>query len=289
VLQRLLTKEFWSRVYVRSEQDEILARAAQLSYFFLLALFPLGLFLITVFGYFNGAGSHLERKLISYLGDVMPSTALHLVVATVNEVTNARGTGKLSFGLVFALWAASSGVNALTQALNAAYEVAETRPWWQVRLIAIGLTIALSILIISALLIVLYGGRFGHALAVTIHAGHAFSVWWRIFQFPLALVFLLIALVMIYRFVPNTGAKRHGKGLRTTDYRRRWFSPGVAIAIALWLLISLAFRLYLHFFNSYSATYGSLGALIILMLWFYFTGAAIILGAEINCQFESEE
>jgi len=94
---------------------------------------------------------------------------------------------------------------------------------------------------------------------------------------------------MTYRFVPNVAAKRQGKGLRRTDYRRRWFSPGVVIAIALWVLVSLGFRLYLHFFNSYSATYGSLGALIILMLWFYLTGAAILLGGEINCEYESSK
>jgi membrane protein len=289
VFQRLLSKEFWIRVWARAEEDEILGRAAQLSYYFLLALFPLLVFLITLFGYFNGAGSHLQHKLISYLGDVMPPAALQLVVVTLEEVTKGRGTAKLSFGLVFALWAASSGVNALAQALNAAYDVRETRPWWKVRLISVALTIALALLIISALLIVLYSGHLGHTLAAQIHEGSAFAIVWRVLQWPIALGFVLIAFVMIYRFVPNVAAKRHGKGLRVSDYRRRWFSPGVVIAIMLWLLVSLGFRLYLHFFNSYSSTYGSLGALIILMLWFYLTGAAILFGGEINCEFESGE
>ena len=285
----MLSKKFWIRVWARSEQDEILGRAAQLSYYFLLALFPLLVFLITLFGYFNGAGSRLQHKLISYLGDVMPPAALQLIVVTLDEVTKARGTAKLSFGLFFALWAASSGVNALAQALNAAYDVPETRPWWKVRLISIALTVALALLIVSALLIVLYGGRFGHPLATLVHEGRAFAIVWRILQWPIALGFVLIALVMIYRFVPDVAAKRHGKGLRDSDYRRRWFSPGIVIALVLWLLVSLGFRLYLHFFNSYSATYGSLGALIILLLWFYLTGAAILFGGEINCEFESEK
>lgn len=288
MFKRLLSKKFWQNVWARTEKDEVLGRAAQLSYFFLLALFPLLVFLITLFGYFNSAGSHLQQRMIAYLGDVMPPAALQLVVATLDEITKGRGTGKLSLGILLALWAASSGVNALAQALNSAYDVEETRPWWMVRLISLGLTIFLSVLIISALLLVLYGGQFGEALANMLQAGRAFSMIWQALQIPIALVFVLIALVMIYRFVPNAGAKRRGKGLLESDYRRRWFSPGIIIAILLWLLVSLGFRLYLHFFNSYSTTYGSLGALIILMLWFYLTGAAILLGGEINCEYESE-
>ncbi len=288
MFQRLTSKEFWVRVWTRSEEDEVLGRSAQLSYYFLLALFPLLIFLITLFGYFNG-GARLQHRLISYLGDVMPPAALQLVVVTLAEVTKARGTAKLSFGLLFALWAASNGVNALAQALNAAYDVPETRPWWKVRLISIGLTVALAVLILTALLIVLYGGHFGVAVAAMIHEGRAFAAFWRVVQWLIALTCVFVAFDMIYRFVPNVRFKRQGKRLPRSDFRRRWFSPGVMIALILWLLVSLLFRLYLHFFNSYSATYGSLGALIILMLWFYLTGAAILFGGEINCEFEDGE
>ena len=289
MFRRLLSKKFWTGVWARAEKDEIFGRAAQLSYFFLLALFPLLIFLITLFGYFNDAGSRLQTRMIAYLGDVMPPAALQLVVATLDEVTKGRSTGKLSFGIFLALWAASSGVAALAEALNSAYDVPETRPWWKVRLISVALTIFLAVLIISALLLVLYGGQLGEALANALHAGRVFSFLWQALQIPIALGFVMIALVVIYRFVPNAAAKRHGKGLLESDYRRRWFSPGIVIALLLWLLVSLGFRLYLHFFDSYSATYGSLGALIILMFWFYLTGAAILLGGEINCEFESED
>src|SRR5213595_213130 len=179
---KLFSKEFLVRVWARADEDELLGRAAQLSYYFLLALFPLLLFLLTLFGYFNGAGSHLRHRLITYLGEVMPATALHLVTATIDEVTQARGGGKLSAGLLLALWASSSGMNAISQSLNAAYDVRETRPWWKVRLISIALTVALSVLIISALLIVLYGGQFGETVAGMIHEGDAFALVWRILQ-----------------------------------------------------------------------------------------------------------
>ena len=286
---RLILKDFLWRVWARAEEDEIFGRSAQLSYYFLLALFPLLLFLITLFGYFDGAGSHLRHKLLSYLRDVMPSSASQLVIETIDQVTAARGGGKLSFGLLAAIWAASSGMNALGQSLNAAYDVRETRPWWKVRLISIALTFALSTLIISALVIVLSGERLGNALAALIHEGDAFIVAWKILQWPIALAFVFITFALIYHFAPDLAAKRRARRLAASDYRRRWVSPGVLVAVALWLLVSLGFRVYLHFFNSYSATYGSLGAVISLMLWFYLTGAAILLGGEINCELEREE
>lgn len=286
---RLISKDFLWRVWARAEEDEIFARSAQLSYYFLLALFPLLLSLITLFGYLDGAGSQLRHRLLAYLGDVMPPAALQLVVSTIDQVTAGRGGGKLSFGLLAAIWAASSGMNAIGQSLNAAYDVRETRPWWKVRLISIALTIALSTLITSALLIVLYGGRAGHSLAAPVREGRAFAEAWRILQWPIALVFVFITFSLVYHFAPDLAAKRRARRLSSSDYRRRWWSPGVMVAIGLWLLVSLGFRLYLHFFNSYSATYGSLGALIILMLWFYLTGMAILLGGEINCELEDGE
>jgi membrane protein len=289
VFRRLFSKDFLWHVWARAEEDEILGRAAQLSFYFLLALFPLLLFLITLFGYMNGAGSHLRHKLITYLGSVMPGSALQLVITTIDEVTKARGGGKLWFGLLASLWAASSGFNALAQALNSAYDVPETRPWWKLRLISIALTVAIAVLIVSALVIVLYGGRLGNFLATWAHEDFAFTVVWKILQWPISLAFVFIAFSLIYQFGPNVGARRSGKRIRVSDFRRRWLSPGVFVAVFLWLLVSLGFRLYLHFFNSYSATYGSLGALIILMLWFYLTGAAILLGGEINCELESSE
>jgi membrane protein len=289
VFRRLLSKDFVAHVWARANKDGVFDRSAQLSYYFLLSLFPLLFFLTTLFGYFAGTGSHLQRKLITYLGSVVPASALRLVTATIEEVIAARGSGKLSFGLLAALWAASSGINALGQALNAAYGVAETRPWWKVRLISVALTVALAVLIVSALLIVLYGGRLGEFLFGSFHEGHPFTIVWKILQWPIALAFVFLAFGLIYQFAPNLSARRRGGRLQKSDYRRRWLSPGVLVAVLLWMLVSLGFRLYLHFFNSYSATYGSLGALIILMLWFYLTGAAILLGGEVNCELESRD
>jgi len=267
-----LTKRIWAQI----SEDEVFGRAAQLAYYFLLALFPLLLFLMTLLGYFAAAGSQLRDSLIRYLSTVMPGAALQLVHSTLDEVSKARGGGKLSFGILAALWAASNGMGAISETLNIAYDVKERRPWWKVRLISIGLTISLALLIISALVIVLYGGKLADFVAAASGFSNVFTVAWKILQWPIALGLLFTTFSLIYYFAPD---------LRNPKWR--WITPGSLTAVVLWLLISLALRVYLHFFNSYSATYGSLGALIILMLWFYLTGVAILIGGEINSEIES--
>jgi membrane protein len=268
-------KSFAGRLWKRTNDHDIFGRAAQLSYYFLLALFPLLLFLMTLLGYFAQAGSDLRHKLLTYLATVMPSSAVTLVQTTLDEISSGRGGGKLSLGILAALWAASNGMGAISDTLNAAYGVREERPWWKVRLIAISLTIMVSIVIIVALAIVLYGGYIGERVATYFSLSAAFTIAWKILQWPIALVFLLLTFDLIYYFAPNN----------RRPWRKFW-NAGAATAVGLWLLVSFAFRVYLHFFNSYSVTYGSLGALIVLMLWFYFTGLAILIGGEINSELE---
>jgi membrane protein len=264
------------RVWTDIGKDDIFGRAAQLSYYFLLALFPLLLFLTSVIGVLLGSGTGLRHSLFNYLAKVLPSSASELVSTTMIEVTTSSGGGKISFGILAALWAASAGMGAISESLNVAYHVKETRPWWKQRLTAIGLTVALSILIISALVLVLSGGKIADYLALNYGFGFTFALAWKIVQWPIVLAFLLTGFASIYYWAPD---------LR--DQNWRWVTPGSVIAVILWLLVSFAFRLYLHFFNSYSKAYGSLGAVIILMLWFYFTGLAILIGGEVNSDIEA--
>jgi membrane protein len=214
--------------------------------------------------------------MLSYLGDVMPQSATELVQTTLDEVTKQKGGGKLTFGVLAALWAASNGMGAISETLNISYDVKESRPWWKQRLTTIGLTVGLAVLIITALALTLYGGRIADTLAANYGFGQVFTMTWKIVQWPIVLFFVLLAFNLIYYFAPD---------LHDQDWK--WVTPGAAIAVALWLLVSFAFRLYLNYFDSYSATYGSLGALIIMMLWFYLTGLAILIGGEINSEIEN--
>jgi membrane protein len=264
------------RVWTEANDDDVFGRAAQLAYYFLLALFPLLIFLTAALGLILESGAGLRTALFNYLSQVMPGSAFQLVDTTMGEITGASGAGKLSFGLLATLWAASNGMGAITQALNIAYDVEETRPWWKQRLVAIVLTIALSVFVITALLLVLLGGKVADTLAVHYQLGGFFPIAWRVLQWPIVFAFMVLSFALIYYFAPS---------LKDQDWK--WLTPGSLIGVVLWLMVSFGFKAYLHFFNSYSTTYGSLGAVIILMLWLYLTGAAILIGSEINSEIEN--
>jgi membrane protein len=273
----LTWKDLGKRVWAEMDKDDVWGRSAQLSYYFLLALFPLLLVMMAFLGIFADRGTELRNNLIGYLGSVMPSSAGELVTKTVDELSKQSGAGKISFGLLATLWAASNGMGAISESLNAAYNVKESRPWWKSRLASVALTISLAVLIISALALLLYGYQIADAVAVWAGLGGAFTFTWKIVQWPIILFFILLAFSLIYYFAPD---------LRDQDWK--WVTPGSAVGVVLWLLISFGFKTYLNYFNSYSATYGSLGALIIMMLWFYFTGLAILVGGEVNSEIEDE-
>jgi membrane protein len=268
--------ELGKRVWLQINEDDIWGRAAQLAYYFLLALFPLLIFLTAVLGLVLGSGTGLRQSLFNYLSGVMPGTAFQLVDTTMTEITGASDAGKLSFGLLATLWAASNGMGAITQALNVSYDVKETRPWWKQRAIAIALTIALSVLVIGALLLMLGGGKVADSVAAHYQLGWFFPIAWQTIQWPLVFGVMVTSFALIYFFAPDI-----------RDQKWTWLTPGSAIGVGLWLLASLGFKLYLHFFDSYSATYGSLGAVIVLMLWLYFTGCSILIGSEINSEIEN--
>lgn len=261
------------QVWKEAEEDDIFGLSAQLSYYFLLAVFPFLLFLTTLLGFLAHTGTEIYDNLISYARQMLPYSAFQLVTDTLKQVQAGAGGGKLSVGILATLWAAASGMSAMIDGLNRAYEVKETRPWWKTKLIALGLTIALSGFLIIATVLVLSGSRIAEFIAGYFGFQTLFIATWKLAQWPVALVFLLVAFALLYRYAPSK---------RQTGWGR--VIPGAIVGMLLWLCVSLLFRLYLHYFNSYNATYGSLGAVIVLLLWFYLSGAAIILGAEVNTE-----
>lgn len=268
---RELARSVWREIY----DGDLFTRAAALSYYFLLALFPLLIFLTSMLGYFAEAGTELRANMLQYLGSIAPRSASQLVRATVEEITEGATGGKLSLGLLAALWFASYGLSAIGEALNGAYGVRESRAYWKLRLLSLGLTAALAALIIMALALVLYGGEIGEGLAKRYDLGDVFKAAWNIVQWPIVLAFVLFAFALIYYYAPDL---KHQKWY--------WITPGSIASVLLWLCVSFIFRFYLRYFDSYSVTYGSLGAVIVLLLWFYLTGAAILVGGKVNALIE---
>jgi membrane protein len=271
----LTRKELGRRTWAWVYKDDVLGKAAQLSYFFIFALFPLLFFLASLLGYFTQSGTEMRAGLLRYLAAVVPRKASVLIRDTLDEITLASSGGKVSFGLLVALLTASFGMGAVISTLNAAYGVKESRPWWKAQALAVGLTVALALLIVSALALVLYDGNIGEWAAEDLALGDAFTPIWVVLQWPIVLAIVLLAFALVYYFAPNV-----------KDMRWQWITPGSVLGLALWLLVSFAFRVYLGYFDTYSAAYGSLGAVMVLLLWLYLTGVAILVGGEMNAVIE---
>jgi membrane protein len=206
------------------------------------------------------------------LRTVLPGDSLRLVDGYLQQVQEGSGTGILSLGMLGALWAASSGVLALMSALNVVYEVNEFRSFLQARLVAIGLTLGTGIFVTASIFLIIMGGRVSRWIAEWVGFSDVFVITWALMQWPLIVVFMLLAINAIYYFAPN----------RPSSWT--WMSPGAVVAVILWLVSSLGFKLYVENFNNFNAAYGSLAAAVVLMLWFYISGAVLLLGAEINSE-----
>ena len=259
--------------------DNLVSRAAELGYYFLFALFPMLLSASSILGIVAKKASTVYVGLLDYLSIVIPHPAFTMVIDTFNQTTANASGGKITFGLVAALWSASVGFAAIQDTANIVYKVRETRPYWKAKLQAIGVTVLLIAVITAALFVMLAAdflvrrtGRFTHNHVITstevllIHL----AAW------VLVLSLLMVLFALIYYFAPDVKAKKW-----------HWLTPGGAIGMIGWLVASLGLRVYLHYSPSYSATYGSLGAVIILLTWFYITGLMILAGAEINSEIQA--
>ena len=265
-------KELGRRAIHEIQDDDCLGRAAQLAYYFLFALFPFFLVLITLLGYLPLP--NLMDRLMDMLGQLLPGDALHLVQDNVHDlVTNQRG-GLLSFGILAALWTSSSAITAIMDGLNRAYDVEEGRPFWKVRLFAILLTVGLSLFIIVSLVLLTFGPQIGGWIADRIGLGSVFQTAWNVLRWPVIVGLLILAMALVYYVAPDV------------EQQWQWITPGSVVAVVGWLLASLGFSYYVNNFGSYNATYGSIGAVIVLLTWMYVSGFFVLVGGEINAEIE---
>lgn len=264
----LSVKELGKRLGREFNDDNVADIAAMLAYYFFFALFPMLMFLVSLLAIVGGQG--IGNNVIDQITRMMPASASTIVHETMKQALQSSNGAKLSFGILVTFWSASAGMTGLMAGLNTVFEVRETRSFIKSRAIALGLTIANSLIVIVGIVLLLYGGN----IADHFLAGHL-NIVWKVVQYPLAIFFLLLSYSTIYYYAPNIEHPHWA-----------WVTPGSVVGVVLWVIASVGLRIYLHFSNSYNATYGALGGVMILLLWFYVTGLAVLIGGELNSEIE---
>ncbi len=265
-------RELLRRTYVEFQRDDVMGLAAQLSFYLVLAVFPALVCLIAFASLFPI--QDLTDETARLIGPFVPSSAVDLLRGFMVRIGESRDTGLLSLGLVVALWSASAPMVAVVNVMNRAYGITETRAWWKVRLTAILLSAGLAVFILTSFTLVVFGPQMADLLARWFGLGTVFVWTWKILQWPLVLVLVAVGIGMIYYFAPDA------------EQDWVWLTPGSVLATVLWMAGSLGFRYYAVNFGNYDATYGALGGMMLLLMWFYVSSVAIVLGAEFNAEIE---
>jgi len=265
-------RDFGTKLWQKVGDDDILGNAAQVAFYFSFALFPLLLFLMSLLGIILSDKEQLQTELFTILSQVMPQSAFDLVRETLDEVTEKSSGTKLTLGILVTLWSASAGVDTMRGTLNQVYNLKEARSFVKAKLTSLALTLALGVLILAALGAIVYGSQLlGQILPINSPYVLEILEWLAI------IALLLTAFAVLYNFAPNHSA-----------FQWKWLSPGAIAGVVLWLILTGGFRLYLRYFDSYAATYGSLGAMIILLLWLHLTALVILIGGAINAIFDEK-
>jgi membrane protein len=246
--------------------------AQQIAYSWMLAFFPAVAFFLGLLGVL-----HLYDQLQSFLAPISPRGVIHFIQGLQKDSKGGASVTALVVGGALAVWAASGGMGSVIKAVNRAYDRMETRPFWKTKLTAIVLVLLSGTTIIALAVLIVFGGPLGQAVADKAGLGGAFTLLWSIARWPIAFAAVLVLFGLIYYYAPN-------------DDRRswKWVTPGSFVGALLWLALSGLFTLYVTFAGSYSKTYGSLAAGVILMLWLNYSAWAILFGAELNSELERQ-
>jgi membrane protein len=263
--------ELVKRTYNEMNTDNVLGLAAQLAFYFLLGLVPA---IACVLALTSFLPTDVIGGLIESLSGFAPPDVVQILRDQLTSLSQGDGGGVLTFGLLFALWSTSAAMVSIIDALNRAYDITEARPWWSVRLTAILLTIGVAIFIVAAMVLVLMGPALLERLATTVGLGPLAAASWNVLRWPISFALVAFCIGLIFYYAPDA------------EQEWEWITPGAVLATILWLLASLGFKFYVANFGNYNQSYGSLGGVIVLMLWFYIGALAVLTGAEMNAEIE---
>ncbi|WP_159884213.1 YihY/virulence factor BrkB family protein [Paenibacillus puerhi] len=258
--------DFIQTIICRFEDDDLPALSAQLTYYLILSFFPFLIFSGAVLSFTDiGTTDAIER-----LALILPEMSYRMIAGVLDEIEGAKSGSLLSFGLIATVWSASNGVNAIIKGINKAYDQEENRPFWLVRLLSLLATVGLAVAIMLSFVTLVFGKMIGEWIYKLVHIESDFSLLWGVLQYVIPLVVLWILFVLVYAYLPNVRLKFKG------------VIPGAAFATFGWIAVSLLFSFYVNQFGNYTKTYGSLGGIIVLLIWLYLSSMIILLGGEIN-------
>jgi membrane protein len=270
--QNLGLVELLKRLAKEIQEDHLAAFAGNLTYKGLFALFPFFVFLLSLLGIFGAP--QLLGDLIDRAGSVLPPGAVGFLEDQLLAIAGSKAQGAFTVGAVvsilLALWGVSGAFRSVMEAMNVMYEIEEDRPFWKLLLISIFLSLGVAVLLLSALVLVVFGPEIGGAVAEAVGLGSVFNLVWNIVQWPVLIFLVVLAFALIYYYAPDV------------EQRFRWISPGSIVAVLLWLLFSLIFSVYVERSGSFNATYGSLAGIVILMLYIYYSSFIMLVGAQLN-------
>ena len=252
--------------------DDGFGLAAELAYYFFFSLFPAVLVGIALASFFPL--ENLLGRTVSMLGGALPGDVITIIQDQIRKISEGNHGGILTFGLVLAIWSSSAGMMGLIDALNRAYDIEESRPWWKVRLLAVGLTLILATCAVVAFALVLVGPTVADYVARVTGLGPVFAWTWKILHWPVVCALVASAAMIVYYFAPDA------------EQEWVWVTPGSVVATGLWLLVSLGFKYYVVNCGAYTETYGAIGGVMVQLLWFYLAGLVMLLGAELNAEIE---
>ena len=266
----------WTDLIKRSMKealaDDVFDLAAQQAYYFFFALFPALLFVIAIASFFPLQS--LINDVVAMLSRFAPKAVIDIITTTMASLSKQNSGGVLTLGFLVTIWSSSGAMVSIITTLNTAYDVTESRPWWKTRVIAIGLTIALAVFILASMFLVIAGPALAEHLANRLYLGPAFKWGWWVLQWPVVFVLVVTAIATVYYFAPDV------------EQDWVWITPGSVLATVLWLAVSLGLKVYYQLMPNANAAYGAIGGIMVLMLWFYCSGLALLLGAEMNAEIE---
>ncbi len=251
--------------------DDCVGIAAQLAYYFALALFPALLFVVALASYLP---YNVISDVVAALDPIAPPEVLEIIRKQLESIIAGEAPSILTIGILGALWSSSGAMTSIVSGLNTAYDIPESRPWWKVRLIAVGLTISLVVFVLLSFTLIIAGPELGRWIASSLGMSGAFDLVWNLVRWPVIFALAATGIAVVFYYAPDA------------DQDWVWVTPGSIVTTLLWVGFSLGFRYYVTTVGDYAATYGALAGAAVLLLWLYFSGLALLIGGELNSEIE---